>query len=308
MQKNTPITPHNSCKSCSIESPSIPKKIINNLLTFDIEGFIESSHDIMSVPSKYISKELEFKEIEVNTMKIIEILSDLDQKATFFVLGRIARDMPSLVRRIASEGHEIGCHGFYHRRLFNYSREETFKLLSDAKHALEDVTGKPIYGFRAPDFSIVKSNQWVFDTLKELQYVYDSSVYPTGLHDVYGIDDFPRGPCFLPNGLIEISMSTVNFLGIRIPFGGGGYLRLYPYLITKLLFFKINRERIPGIIYLHPVEMGQVVPKIEEMRLLRKVRTYIGISSVQSKLKKFIKYLPFTRVIDYIKEECDWRG
>ena len=81
-----------------------------NLLTFDIEGFIEASHDSMYVPPKYISASRETREIEVNTTAILELLAQFDQKATFFILGRIARDMPRLTRSIAAAGHEIGCH------------------------------------------------------------------------------------------------------------------------------------------------------------------------------------------------------
>ena len=79
-----------------------------NLLTFDIEGFIEASHDSMAVPSECISAERESEEIRVNTLEIVDVLAQAGQTGTFFILGRIARDMPALVREIASAGHEIG--------------------------------------------------------------------------------------------------------------------------------------------------------------------------------------------------------
>jgi len=87
----------------------------------------------------------------VNTLEIMKVLKEFDQTATFFILGRIARDMPSLVRQIADAGHEIGCHSYHHRRLFNFARAEAEQFLGDAKSALESASGTTVEGFRAPD-------------------------------------------------------------------------------------------------------------------------------------------------------------
>ena len=273
----------------------------SNLLSFDIEGFIEASHDSLGVPRGYTSEELEEEEIEVNTLEILHLLADFDQKATFFILGRIARDMPSLVRQIAEAGHEIACHSFYHRRLLHFSRPEVAQFLRDAKHLLEDVSGKPIYGFRAPDFSINRSNLWVFEILRELSFVYDSSVYPTGLNSAYGISDFSVLPFRLPNELIEVPLSTIRILAQNLPFGGGGYLRLYPLFLTKLFFRATNRKGAPAVLYLHPSEMGKVVRMISEIGWLRKFRTYVGVQSVQRKLRSLLESFTFEPIVDYLQ-------
>ncbi|MBI2524628.1 MAG: polysaccharide deacetylase family protein [Candidatus Rokubacteria bacterium] len=275
--------------------------MVANLLTFDIEGFIEASHDQMHVPAKYISEVGEAREIEVNTLKILELLEEFDQRATFFVLGRIGRDMPGLVRRIAAGGHEIACHSFDHRRLYGFPRPEVERFLVAAKRALEDASGRPVHGFRAPDFSIVEANAWVFDALREIGFVYDSSVYPIGFHDVYGIGGFPAVPFRMPNGLIEVPLSTVRLLNRNIPFGGGGYLRIYPFLLTKTLFAAANRRGVPGIVYLHPFEIGEIVPRIAEMTLARRLRTYTGVRSAREKLRALLSLFPFTRVVDYLE-------
>src|ERR1039458_7951470 len=255
------------------------RSVINtnlNMISFDIEGLVESSHDIMQIPEKYLCKDQEAMQIEKNTHSILEFLAERNQKATFFVLGRLSRDMPQLVRDIADAGHEIACHSFYHRRLFTLGDSEVRAFVGDAKHSLEDVSGKAVYGFRAPDFSIVSRNRWVFDALREAGYVYDSSVYPTGVHDVYGISGFSRTPCRLANGLIEVPMSVIALFSQQIPFGGGGYLRLYPRLATEGFFRRLNRRGIPGMIYLHPYEVGDLATYIAEMSLVRKIRTYQG--------------------------------
>jgi polysaccharide deacetylase family protein (PEP-CTERM system associated) len=273
-----------------------------NLLTFDIEGFIEASHDSMYVPAKYISAESERQEIEANTLEIVELLAEFGQRATFFILGRIARDMPGLIRRIAEAGHEIGCHSFEHRRLFHFPRPDVQRFLGEGKRYLEDAGGVPVVGFRAPDFSITNRNIWAFDVLKELGFLYDSSVMPTDLHDVYGIGGFPRQPFVMDNGLVELPMSTIKVWKHNVPFAGGGYLRLYPTALTRGLIRIANRRGEPAIVYLHPFEMGKIVPRIREIPLIRRFRTYTGVRTAATKLRSLLDTFRFVRAIDYVRD------
>ena len=275
----------------------------SNLLTFDIEGFIESSHESMRVPEEYISERLETEEIEANTGSILDLLEEFRQKATFFILGRIARDMPRLVRRIADAGHEIGCHSLFHKRLYNFQRNEVAAFLEEAKSRLEDASGGRVYGFRAPDFSITRSNLWAFDLLREKSFLYDSSVYPTGLHDVYGISDFPATPFRFTNGLIEVPLSTVRIFGRNIPYGGGGYFRLYPLAVTKALFRGSNRKGVATVVYLHPYEVGSMVRKVRGIGILKSFRTYVGQKTAAAKLRALLSAFSFARVIDYLDQK-----
>ena len=277
---------------------------MNNLLTFDIEGFRDALHESISIPPRAKPNFSEKDVIETNTLEILSLLSEYSAKGTFFILGWIAKDMPSLIRTIAREGHEIACHGLLHKRLFNLSRREIEESLNEAKKCLEDASGSAVYGFRAPDFSIIKSNLWVHDILQELEFTYDSSIFPISFHDVYGMKNIPRSPFKLPNGLIEIPLSTVRFIK-NIPFGGGGYFRLYPFFFTKLFLTIVNRQGTPGVFYLHPYEIGKVVPALEGMGLLRKFRTYFGVNKAKEKLKKLLLTFEFITAIDYIRTEWE---
>ena len=51
------------------------------------------------------------------TPRILDILRRARVSATFFVLGRHVERWPELVRRMAVEGHQIGNHGYFHRKL-----------------------------------------------------------------------------------------------------------------------------------------------------------------------------------------------
>jgi hypothetical protein len=148
----------------------------------------------------------------------------------------------------------------------------------------------------------VKSNLWVFDVLREAEYQYDSSIVPTSLHDVYGIGDFAAEPVRLANGLVEVPLSAFRLGGWSLPFGGGGYLRLYPLALTRSLFWWANRRGLPGVVYAHPVEIGEVVPRITEIGWLRRFRTYTGIATTPAKLRALLRSLRFTRIIDYLVE------
>jgi peptidoglycan-N-acetylglucosamine deacetylase len=84
------------------------------------------------------------------TPLILDALAERGVKATFFVLGRHAERWPDLVRRVASEGHAIGNHGYFHRKLHfklpRYVRDD----LTRGTLAIEQAGGVHPALFRAP--------------------------------------------------------------------------------------------------------------------------------------------------------------
>jgi peptidoglycan/xylan/chitin deacetylase (PgdA/CDA1 family) len=51
------------------------------------------------------------------TPLILDVLAEKGVRATFFVLGSHAERWPELVRRMSQEGHQLGNHGYFHRKL-----------------------------------------------------------------------------------------------------------------------------------------------------------------------------------------------
>ena len=245
-----------------------------NCLSIDVEGFIEASLQSFPVNNKYIDKGKETYEIEKNVSSLLELLGDLNIKATCFFLGRIAVDIPNIVIKVAESGHEIACHGYEHIRVFTMGKNQFRDGLCSAKDYLEQISGKKVYGFRAPDFSITKSSVWALDIIREAGFLYDSSIYPFGLHDVYGIESANPFIHKLPNGLIEFPLPTIKLFGKRLPFGGGGYFRIFPLLLTKFCVSRVNRLGHPCMFYIHPFEAGPVMPVIQELSWYRKLRHY----------------------------------
>jgi len=279
----------------------IKKERIKNCLTVDIEGFIESNIESFKIDTKYLNKKKENYEIERNVNYILKLFDEQNIKATFFCLGRIAKDLPHVVKLIANEGHEIACHSFEHLRIFNIKREYFKNKIFFAKKELEDISGKQVIGFRAPDFSITKDSLWALDILKEAGFIYDSSIYPIGMHDVYGIDSANRFIHYLPNGLIELPLSTFKFMGQTIPFGGGGYLRLYPIKLTMFLIRKINNKGHPCIVYFHPYEIGPIIPEIKELSYYRKFRHYHNCNKGTERILTLLKNFDFCPAFQLIK-------
>lgn len=105
--------------------------------------------------------------------KLLDVLEQMNVKATFFILGAVAEKYPEQVKRIASSGHEIGCHGYYHENLCKLSADKQRKLLKKAKNILEDVSGSEVTAFRMPEGEITEETLKI---VKDLGFFYSSSL------------------------------------------------------------------------------------------------------------------------------------
>ncbi len=232
---------------------------------------------------------------------ILERLAEHDIPATFFVLGQIARQSPSLVRSIHDAGHEVASHGWDHRRLHSLTPQAFREDVRKSKDALEQACGAAVLGYRAPTFSVVRKTAWALDVLAELGLLYDSSIYPVH-HDRYGISDAPREP-FLAQGtcqqILELPPATVRIGGVNVPVGGGGYFRMLPWPVLKLALEHSRRDPRTGatMLYFHPWEFDLDQPRLPLKRLNR-FRTYVGIRRTPSRLTKLFTGYPYTRAVD----------
>lgn len=267
--------------------------MLTNCLSIDVEGFIESNLESCPAFAEDLDKTREHYEIEKNTQTVLNILAESEISATFFFVGRLAREIPHLVREVASAGHEIACHSYEHLRICGIPRDQFKQKLKSAKNRLEDVSGKRVYGFRAPEFSITQASLWALDVLEELGFAYDSSIYPIAMHDVYGMKAANPIVHILPNGLIEWPLASIDFLGVRFPFGGGGYFRLYPLHLTELCIWAANRKRQPCMFYIHPYEVGPIIPKVTNISPYRRFRHYFHCAAGLSRLRYLLRAFSF---------------
>jgi polysaccharide deacetylase family protein (PEP-CTERM system associated) len=282
------------------QQASAPARVIN-AMSVDVEGFIESNWQSFEIPTRYVDSAREDYEVRTNVATLVELLDGLGIRATFFFLGRIGRDLPDVVREVAELGHEIGSHSYDHLRVFGMERSEFKEAASRSRRQLEDAAGVPVRGFRAPDFSIRRSSQWAVDELAAAGYAYDSSFYPISGHDVYGVPDAPHGIHRHPNGLVEFPLATSSLFGRRFPFGGGGYFRLYPLAVTAALLRKRNNGQEPCMVYIHPYEVGPVIPHVVELSAYRRFRHYHGCRHGARRLRRLLAQFRFAPAIDVLR-------
>lgn len=269
-----------------------------NALTIDVEDYFQVSN------FEHIVKKDDWGKYECrvvnNGRRILKILSENDIKATFFVLGWVADRFPEFINEIDSKGHEIASHGYWHRLVYDMTRDEFKNDLIRSTQALEKITGKKVLGYRAPSCSITKDSLWAIDILKECGIKYDSSVFPI-YHDRCGIPSASRAIYKWHNsGMPEFPFSTIKLLKNNIPVAGGGYFRLYPYWITKWAINKINRSDCPAMVYIHPWEIDYGQPRMGVGGTLA-FRHYVNLKQNEGKIRQLLKDFKFGTVRDVLK-------
>jgi polysaccharide deacetylase family protein (PEP-CTERM system associated) len=350
-------------------------------LTIDVEDYFQV-HALSEVidPAQWDSFE---SHVERNSHRILDLLDTCHgprttgdghdsrpPRATFFILGWIAERHPALVKEIQSRGHEVACHGYAHQCIFNQTRDQFREDVRRAKGAIEDITGVEVVGYRAPTYSIIRKNLWALETLFQVGFRYDSSIFPIR-HDYYGFPEAPRfpfyldftngdllsqfknptyldfsrlkpqpskvssvlsesgalagrldersdrtsaaieraqrsnkrsdshlqraegpsshAPCPMRDRFVEFPMSTITIFGVKIPFSGGGYCRLFPYQYSRWAFRRMSQDNgQPAIFYLHPWELDPGMPKIDGASRLSKFRTYSNLSRTETKFKRLL--------------------
>jgi len=268
-----------------------------NALSFDLEYWYSAEY-----VSRYMSdQDKHADQVAQPVAQILRLLDKYNAKATFFVLGELAKKYPETVREIFSKGHEIASHGYSHKFLREIGRERFADETAKTCDILESITGQNPIGFRAPNFSIDHSTSWAFEILKEHGFRYDSSIFPVRTI-LYGVNNVPLSPYSLlltdfskpvPDGdIIEFPISVLKTRFKNIPFAGGFYFRALPTWFLKTAIKKINKSR-PAVIYLHPWETYRQTPQIKGIPVFARFITYYRTNSALKKLENLLKTFKF---------------
>ncbi len=275
-----------------------------NILTFDVEEWFHL------LDNDSTRSEEEWKQYPVriyeNMERIFHILDDTNTKATFFVVGWIAKTYPDVVKRIA-EKYEIGSHTMNHQLVWEQSRSEFKEDVSSSIKLLEDITGKAVKYFRVPGFSIRESETWAFDIIKECGIEIDCSVFPAH-HSHGGLLSYGKAvPGIIKHGdvlLKEFPVSIKQVGSHSLIYTGGGYFRLCPYSLLK---YWAKQEGDYLLSYIHPRDLDAGQPMIKELPLLRKFKSYVGLKGAEYKLRKMLTDFQFVD-IGTADEETDWEN
>ena len=265
---------------------------IVNYLTIDVEDYFQVAafEDIIQ-PADWDGME---QRVVRNTEKVLAVLAEFNTKATFFFVGWIAEKFPDLVHAVHVQGHEIGCHSYWHRKVYDLSPEEFRDDTARTKSVLEGIIGKPVFGYRAPSYSITEKSLWALDILKDVGFTYDSSIFPIH-HDTYGIPGSPRFAYRHANGLLEYPISTVHLFGGNLPISGGGYFRLFPYGFTRFFLRSLNRsEKQPFVFYLHPWEIDPEQPRMRQAKWRSRFRHYNHLDATAGRFRRLLSDFSFS--------------
>lgn len=266
-----------------------------NALTVDVEDYFHVS----GFADRIRSPDWDHYESRVvaSTRRVLQLFDRHAGRATFFILGWVARRHPELVREIDRAGHEIGCHSEWHRLIYDLDPEEFRRDTCASRDILQDLVGRSVTAYRAPSFSITSRSLWALTILAEEGFTLDASIFPVH-HDRYGLPHADRAIHRLETTagtITEFPSSVCRVLGQNIPAGGGGYLRLYPYYITAALLRQIQASGRPAMVYLHPWEVDPDQPRLPGRRMSR-FRHYVNLHRTESRLDRLLSEFSFDTV------------
>ncbi len=269
---------------------------MKNALTINLEDWFQASS--FEGVIKYKEWKNYESRIEFTTQRLLALLSERGGKATFFVLGWIARKFPKLIKEIKNQGNEIASFGYAHKPINKLTEKKFYKDVEMSLNILEKIAGEKISGYRAPNFSLMEETLWAYEDLVDLGFKYDSSVFPVR-NNSYGYPEAPRFPYLIKTKkggrLLEIPLTTYPIMDKNIPIAGGGYLRLYPYWFIKKGIKKVNSQGKPAIIYLRPWELDPNPPKVK-VKFFNKFRHYTNLDLMEHKVKKLLKDFEFAPI------------
>jgi hypothetical protein len=166
------------------------------------------------------------------TRRVMAVCERHGARFTFFIVGVCARDNPAVMEEILSRGHEIACHGYFHKRFAELGADDIRRDLDAALTFFQRTFGYRMTGFRAPYLDMADH---VYAPLAELGFVYSSSVEGAG------------GAVAHPSGIVEIPIAIDDW-AILIRDNGG----------AEDLAAAMGRRMAPQACFLlHPWRVGQ---------------------------------------------------
>jgi polysaccharide deacetylase family protein (PEP-CTERM system associated) len=273
---------------------SVPRHVF----TVDLEDWYQGLEIDMNQWSRFLPR------ISHGLDVLLDLCDEAGVHATFFVLGRQAERTPEVIKKVHDRGHEIASHGYSHRFIYQQTPQQFQLEARRAKAVLEEITGGPVLGFRAPFFSITERSTWALDILLEEGFKYDSSLFPV-MNYRYGLRSAVREPGAIktPAGasLFEIPLSTVRLPhpalpGFNFPISGGGYFRLYPYRLTWALVKLLEKQGTGLVFYVHPWEFDHDHPRLRMPRRFAQFTHYMNLTAMSGRTRQLMADFPFVSI------------
>lgn len=225
----------------------------------------------------------------------VDLLDSLSLPSSFFVLGEIAETKIDFFKGLVKSGHDVGSHGWNHIRPMTLSTDEFRADLYRSRDVMKEINDEIGFGYRAPCFSLDRER---LDIVMGSGFAYDSSRIDFGSHPLYGSIDMHgyenlSQAVYRSGEFMEFEVSTLSVLGKNIPISGGGYLRLLPWFLMKMLISQYLKKNDLYVLYIHPFELSQLpVPVVpDSTTALTKFRYTYGRNSVVNKITRLVELL-----------------
>lgn len=272
-----------------IDSSKVRRRCV---FSIDVEDWFH----ILDVPATPRLKEWDHlpSRVEDNFLRLLDLAEEQQVHCTCFFLGWVGKRFPHLVKTALKRGHEIASHGWAHRLAYELTPDEFYQDALHSKVVLEDIAGCRVSGYRSAGFSLTQGNTWIFDQLQRAGYAYDSSVFPAH-HSHGGWQQGQASPYWVScagGTLLEFPMTTEKVFGVPICFFGGGYLRLFPMAVIRLMTASVLRQGRSAIFYVHPREIDPGQPRLPMSRW-RSFKSYVNLDTTEPKLRQILARFEF---------------
>ncbi len=281
---------------------------MRNALTVDLEDWYHPE-----LVRHHLSEAECLPQILESAQSLLDLFRRRGVKATFFIVGEVARRYPQLIETIAAQGHELACHGMTHRPLWQMTPDELRRELQEFGELMQQtVPALELEGFRAPTFSLDNRTRWALGVLAEFGYHYDSSLFPFR-NPLYGVNGSPLRP-YRPSredvrladragSIVEFPMSVWARAGVKLPVSGGFYLRALPWAWIRLCLRQINQER-PFVVYFHPWETHPSTPRLP-LPLMARAVTYYNARGMWGRIEALLDEFTFAPMRAVLAEMRD---
>lgn len=260
---------------------------IVNAMSVDVEDYFQ-----VSAFERHVSRadwDRIPRRVGANVDRVLNLFAERNVRATFFMLGWVAERHPDMVRRILGAGHELASHGYSHVRVVNQDVRTFREDVTRTKKILEDAGGVRVRGYRAASYSIGAKNLWALDVLAETGHDYSSSIFPIR-HDLYGMPEAPRFAFrHHGDGILEVPVTTVALGNRKVPCGGGGWFRFFPYAFTRWMLRRVNGvDRESCVFYFHPWEIDPGQPRQRGLAPKTRFRHYLNLTRMEGRLRRLL--------------------
>ena len=256
------------------------------ILTVDVEDWFHvCGNRAYSDPGTWAGRE---KRVHVGVERILALLDGSGSTATFFVLGWIARQAPALIKRIADAGHEIGCHGDLHRRIFEMALEEFREDLRKSRDSLQQIVGSPVTSFRAPEWSMKSASSPALAVLAEEGFTLDSSLTTA---PPVGEASNPGRPAILETAsgpILEVPPLMGTFFGFRAMWGGGVCARLTRESRVFAAIEGALASGVPPVLYGHPWEFDEEHPPMPGLSPVQRLVHFAGRTRTEGRWRRLL--------------------